>query len=314
MEIGSVRRVLVHGLQEGNQKADANSETEESAAGRAIVIVPKSVVPPPKKGDPWKVDVLLHLHGQNIGYRLRAKQDEDMPNDVSFARGTVRDVTVDRFEDQLGALAESGRPIIGVLPQGTYGPKEKFGAKGLNSTVLINEALDKVKEKLGWSTAPKPGNVVFSAHSGGGGTVIDMLSQKKGSLPVGMNALVLFDAIRQTKDSPRLDQMKGWVRERMAGDLRELKKNPHHLETSLRLRAIYSPGYAQWYEPLRREIDNWLKEQKLPEGIEKKLRENYVVKPASPGSNHPHVVGHGNNLQNVLQELFQDPPPNKPAK
>jgi len=100
--VGGVRRIPLDGLKNVNQDPAPSTNTNESAAGRAILVVPTSL------DASQAIDVLLHLHGFNIGYRQRVASS-------SPDAGTVRDVLVDQIEDQLG---RSGRSMIAVPPRG----------------------------------------------------------------------------------------------------------------------------------------------------------------------------------------------------
>ena len=78
--VGKMLRIPIGGLKEGNQGTDPSPAAKELAAdsataganGRAIVIVPQSMTSPPDK-----VEVLLHLHGHNVGYRARKTQGSE---------------------------------------------------------------------------------------------------------------------------------------------------------------------------------------------------------------------------------------------
>jgi hypothetical protein len=347
--VGKMLRIPISGLKEGNQDVSVSSETKEAAAdpakpgetsdprGRAIVIVPASMTSSP----PEKVEVLLHLHGHNVGYRARNTQTSEGGMDKgAMAPNTVRDVTADKIEQQLEA---SNRPMIGVLPQGTTG--SGFGAAGLDSTAFINEALAKVAVELKWPKAPQAGSVVLSAHSGGGGRVAEMLpvggKALKGSLPAGMKELVLLDAINGPNE---LSRVKAWVLDQLAQDLSNLtgKSEPDqraYLKTSLRLRARYTPkypvefnekvhkgqpfveeggkkwltdasgkkvikGYGVEYEQLEAAINGWFKAKAsgLPSAVLAEFRSNYSVTPAGH-SFHDAIVGRDDALLKAIKDL-----------
>ena len=341
-------RIPISGLKEGNQATASHPETKEMAAdptgasasdprGRAIVIVPQSMTTSP----PDKVEVLLHLHGHNIGYRARKTQGSESGMDKgAMAPGTVRDVTVDKIESQIEA---SSRQMIGVLPQGT-GVSE-FGAGGLDSTAFIKEALAKVAVELKWPKTPAVGNVALSAHSGGGGRIAEMLpvtgTTMKGSLPAGMKELVLLDAINGPGE---LLRVKAWTINQLDLDLGNLsgKSEPDqlaYLKTSMRLRARYTPkypvlynevthagksfieeggkkwllddsgkkvikGYGVEYEQLDAAINNWFKTKAagLTKPVFTALRDNYEVKPAGHGF-HDAIVGRNDALLTAIKDL-----------
>src|ERR1700722_17185024 len=122
--VGGIRRIPIETLRTGNQDQDAHPAAEEAADARAIVLIPAAI------DLTQPVEVLLHLHGHNVGYRQRRTQGKH----ASLRPGSVRDIDTDRIEQQLEA---SHRPMIGVLPQGTTG--SGFGA--FNSDAYIADVL-----------------------------------------------------------------------------------------------------------------------------------------------------------------------------
>lgn len=307
LDCGDFIRVPVGELAEGTEKKDLPEqtwderlkkkipETIEPADHRAIVIIPKSVIPPPGGHSSWTVEVLLHLHGFSVGSRFRDAYDKDDPTDESFKPKTVRDLELDRIGQQLAA---SKRKMIAVLAQGTR--KSEFGPNGVNSDKLIKEALEAAAIRLGLPT-PQAGKVVLSAHSGGGGRIAEMLPVKgyatKGSLPANLKALFLFDAIDSGDDPTkwyRLGRVREWVLERLEKDIRT-----GNFESSPRLRAIHSPGYSGSYQELNKAIRERL--TGLPKEVKDKLEKKYSV--SSARTSHPHVLEHGDALQRELEDL-----------
>ena len=82
--IGAVERIPLEGLKEGLQASTARSDlekasenpttrsTKESENGKAIAIVPTTLRPG------QSVEILLHLHCHNVGYRERSKAEDGM--------------------------------------------------------------------------------------------------------------------------------------------------------------------------------------------------------------------------------------------
>ena len=150
--VAGALRIPVEELPQGFGGKDPQLQyTKESAEKRAIVVVPDAV----DLSGP--VEVLLHFHGQNIGYRERSKE------------GTVRDVEVDEIEQQIVA---AGRNMVAVLPQGSRGA-------GLHmSKFTIGDPKTYVDDVLRLASAHVPrltagavmksGRLVMSGHSGGG--------------------------------------------------------------------------------------------------------------------------------------------------
>ncbi|MFN8376953.1 MAG: hypothetical protein U0694_29270, partial [Anaerolineae bacterium] len=190
--VGGVRRIPIEGLTHGNQDAGRMNRygnkvsTSESAAGRAVVLIPQGI-------DPAKpVEVLFHLHGFNEGYR-------------QHANGTVDDVEVFRIEQQLQAVAMQGPPnaegqptlsrqLIAVMPQ--LGTQSQFGDK--DAQALLGEVFQKLNDMSAWgakvSGPTSAQSVIMSAHSGGGGQVASLLGSPS-KMVKNLHELILFDAM-----------------------------------------------------------------------------------------------------------------------
>ena len=163
-KIGSTWRIPVEGIGRGNQapgvaiptRKDPVVDTPESAAGRAILLVP----PTAKLAD--GVEVLLQFHGHDVGYRERTGKSR-----FGVDPGTVRDVEEDLLPQQLEA---SKRSMIAILPQGTrssgFAITDPAGYvdEVLALTVPILNAVDRSLKlkKVGVR------RIVVSGHSGGG--------------------------------------------------------------------------------------------------------------------------------------------------
>lgn len=100
--VDGMRRIPIDGLTNVNQDPAPNPAAIESAAGKAIALVPPSLdVTQP-------VGVLLHLHGFKVGYRQRSTTTSNP--------GTVRDVLVDQIAGQVAQAVATGQTIVGLLP------------------------------------------------------------------------------------------------------------------------------------------------------------------------------------------------------
>jgi hypothetical protein len=303
--IGAIRRIPVDFLSRGNQEPspkDRNGQpvsTQESAQGRAIVLIPATF-------DPSKpADVLLHLHGMNVGYRA--------------VKGQTRDDQVDRIEQQLEASGH--HQMIGVLPQGTT--KSSFGPKGgFNSDAYLDEVLSTMVFMGVLVDRPRIGRVVLSAHSGGGGPIgQQMLAGKdETSAPSAMREVALFDAINGPRE---LTGVTEWVIGQLSRDLAALTRpnitpaeQTTYLTTSMRFRAYHSGSasapadtskdadYASRHQVLRQSIARWFAANADKLGgarspLTGALRRNYEVI-ARPGAGHDQMVAHQNNLQDAL--------------
>jgi hypothetical protein len=215
-KVGDVDRILLEGMP-GNQSQQGpgqpgapprDPKLYDTAApgnglrGRAIALIPKSV----KMGPPGEVAVIVHLHGLYQALRERG----DNPLDV-------RDY---QFEQQLQAFADSrpGTRIVALMPigiewGGAQGHSVSFG--NLNFDALIAAAFGKLGGEL--PSGSTPGDVIISAHSGGGLQLGGMLGSGEG-LPARLRGVFLFESWH--KD---VDEYIAWITDRMDTDLRVLE-------------------------------------------------------------------------------------------
>src|SRR5262245_48284248 len=213
-----VERIPVQGLTYGNQQAffegrkavppdptkagdtgkpeivsHEHEKTTESAKGRAIVLLPKTLMQPrPPDEKSFHVTVMLHLHGHGYkgdqpfaGWRQKKKTHE------------VRDVDLDQIEAQMAAAAKADprtAETIVILAQGV-GPSD-FGS--LPYGKYIDEVLDQVVKKRFLPKKPE-WELALSAHSGGGDRIANSLnvdtSRHTIDEPSGLTEVVLLDAI-----------------------------------------------------------------------------------------------------------------------
>jgi hypothetical protein len=291
---GTVQRIPLQGLSSLNQDPAPNPATTESAAGRAILCVPSTL----DASQP--VEVLLHLHGHNIGLRQRVASS--LPD-----AGTVHDVLMDQIEDQLGS---SGRPMIALLPQGTLSSGFSNGTSAFDCDGFINEALGAAVTAGVWSSAPEISRVLLSAHSGGGGSVAVMAAQAgQPHFPSKICALFLFEAINGPNE---LSSDTAYITAKLNADLANLNAASdklQYLKSSFRLRGVYNPqddspsaNYAALYPALRQSIAAWFGRNAPAIGgvgsdTYNAFVANYQIVQPSPYVQHDGIVGGGNLAQ-----------------
>lgn len=322
--IGSVTRVPVEGLTQGNRSASAMGETQESAQQRAIVLIPPNLDP-----TLTQVDVFLHLHGHGVGYRQRKTG-----KGAGLRAGSVRDVDMDRFAQQIEA---SGRPVVGVLPQGTSLASFGSGAGGsfADTDAYLNEVFAKVKAMGLLPPDAAPGRVILSGHSGAGNPLSEMMAA--GNLPSGLREVILWDAINGPNE---FKQVKNWVLAQMAAardqtvlrgamaavvGLDPAAAQQDFLQNqSLRFRAFHTgPAnarpdtrlareggtYASRHAALRQAITKWLNDPAnvlalggVGSPLWNLLKDNFRVE-ARPGVSHEQLMGQGDKLKDELAAL-----------
>lgn len=216
---GTILRIPLHDLPGGLQDKSSTSMAEEPADKKAIALVPASIANSTAKS--LTVEVLLHLHGYGVGYRTRKTQLTNKPNSTEGTPvsggevGTARDISLDHAAEQLEA---SGRPMIGVLPQGDL--KSGFGS--LNTDNYIKMVFDALKAVQKLPSGVNPGSIVLSAHSGGGDRIIGSILGEKAESKQ-MAELVLFDAInREDKEVDEVTPLLGWLERRINKDLKSI--------------------------------------------------------------------------------------------
>ena len=246
-------RIQITGLTQG-LTVEKSHGTAEGVQHGAVAIVPKSITPA-------NLEVLLHLHGHNIGERER-----DAPSDTGLAKGTVRDVEADLIPQQIAA---SGRNLIAILPQGTTG--SRFGITDTHA--YVTEALAQVVAHVNALDPSKhlstlaPVRIVLSGHSGGGLEAVQAARTPVGSGGqsdqewVASPPLLLFDAI----NGPQELNVVATLAERwLADDKRRLLS---HTEADarillnrrgLKLRSTWTGGiYEKTNTSLKARRDAW---------------------------------------------------------
>jgi hypothetical protein len=324
--VGAVTRIPVDGLTQGNSQPSPVGGTQETAQQRAIVLVPPGLDP-----TLTQVDVFLHLHGHGVGYRQRSTD-----NGPGLRAGSVRDVDMDRFAQQIEA---SGKPVVGVLPQGTglsafgAGPGGSFA----NTDAYLAEVFAKVKA-MGMGYLPPdavPGRVILSGHSGAGNPLSEMMAA--GNLPSGLREVILWDAINGPNEYKKIST---WVLGQMA-DARDrvvlegvmaavvgldpaLAQQDFLKNRSLRFRAFHTGSasakpdtrlaknggtYASRHAALRQAITKWLNDPinaaalgGVGSPLWTLLQDNFRVE-ARPGVGHEQLMGQGDKLKDELMAL-----------
>lgn len=352
--IGAIRRKPIEGLASGNARGDeklgaewggegqVDTITGEKAAGKAIVLLPE-----PLGASIKTVDVMVYLHGFGIGYRqrirsrqktIKVKDRKKLVNEEGMEQGTVRDIEVDHMETQLEAVnaaaaKANGRPMIAVLPQGTYTAgrdRPQFGETFL-SEAYLNEVWGMVPALKGVAR----GRAVLAGHSGAGGTLAPMLGQavdakgelksadrqEDGGLPKNLAEVVLFDALNSEGFfSGQRDQVERWLIAQLRKDMRELAKpatdRDAYLATQMvRFRGYFSKGsaYETRYKHLRENMGAALNAEiakaeagrrasrgrpavagwKLTAAQKQALTDNYVNSIQGVATGHEKIMGQG---------------------
>ena len=275
-------RIPVEGITLGNQEAfygtdkkntDA-AKTTESAAGKAIVLIPEGLKPEKP------IDVMLHLHGYEFrsfdpyaGWRQRSGDHK------------VRDVDQDRLEQQMGAAGTT--QVIGVLAQGIG--ESRFGSGKKKYDLPYNDYIKEVLEitaKMGFPQLPKPPKswqLILSAHSGGGLTVAK--ASEKIREPANLAEIVLLDALNSPAAADRVGE---WAEEHMER-VREAKPDDRagELAKCPKLRGYYSGAYAGRYERLQKALKKSF--ERNPPEVDPHLRARFKVTPLA-GTVHETVV------------------------
>lgn len=273
-----------------------------SKTGRVIVLLPPGI-------DLTKpVDILFHLHGHNEGYK------------------NLRDRDIEKIEEQ---LAGSGRPMVAILPQGTSGSVFGKAGAGLDSDTYIDSVFDALKALAIWTAKPAKGQVLLSAHSGGGGPIgEEMLPGKMGaSMPGNLKEIALFDAINGPHECKAIAD---WVTSQLDHDLTELQKTgltaaaqKSYLAGSAKFRGFHTgapatvssdqtgASYASRYLWVQEKIDDWYKRNatavsKLPPDVQGLLKKNYSIQSISPTTDlaiHNKAVSLGSHLQSAIMDM-----------
>ncbi len=318
-QVDGVRRIPVEGLTRGNQKDDLGASAQ-SAKGWAIVLIPNSISDKLSSAAKPSVEVLLHLHGKNSGYRTAGS-------------GPARDENIDKIETQLRV---SGRQMVAVLPQGVSSAAKTSAFGDASFGFDSNEYLDEVFAKLTglgvWPKTPAVSQVVLSAHSGGGFGLTQggMLGSEHAPTKAGgkkLGEVALFDAINGPKELKTIEK---WLFEqqlpdvlKQLGGIGKAADQIAFLSTDMRFWAFFtgdpakakaSPkaqNYAGRHLQLQADLEQWFNDHAagLDAGVLAALKKNYQVISADPAGDkrdadtkHNQILGSG-NLQSALGAL-----------
>jgi Domain of unknown function (DUF4157) len=243
-------------------------------SGQAIVVLPAWIT-----GGPQSVDVLLHFHGRNVGYKAG------------------RDISVDEIEKQ---LAGSNRRMLAVLPQGTTGAE--FGQ--LDVSTYLAAVFASLNSMKIWSPAPPRGSVTLAGHSGGGKAAADFMTQSSAK---PASELALFDGINGPAE---LTVIETWVLAQLGSAAAQLggpvkgipAQEDKVLDAVPRLRAYHSGSankrptrqkldYPGLHATLRATIAQWFDDHgaDLSPHAASKLRTHFMVIPTG-GRDHNRMV------------------------
>jgi hypothetical protein len=311
-DYGQIRRIPVADIDLGLKSAERGREvvgdnprtTAQSAAGRAIALVPTSV-------DGTKpVEVFFYLHGYTIGYRSEKGHEDAEPDDAAIYN----------FEGQLEAIGKSGRWLVGILPQGSL--RSSFGAE-LDIDKYIGAVFHKLKEMDIFKVdVSAPSNVLLAGHSGAGAPLATLgdagLSGTKLIAPKELREVVLFDAINGKHEFAGL---KNWIDGKLAADVAAMSGKPEPAQVAylkgggvVRFRSYHSrsKGYVYWNGELQKHLDKVISDTKLPPNVQQALHENYKILPQDVGKSfkdHMEFIRRGSLVQDAITHL---PPSGEP--
>jgi hypothetical protein len=299
-----------------------------NSSKQAIVLLPAKLNPTAS------IDILLHLHGHNVGYK-------------GTSLDSVRDIQKDQIEQQL--LASGHNQMMAILPQGS----NTSVFQGVNTTTYVGSVLTALNNLSMWGKDKneKPilvktqgHRVILSAHSGGGAHLSSLLEQNgKPANPGGLEELFLFDSINalpkknekgettsipDVNGSTELKRIRAFVKHQLNLELGKLdklkiiKEQLDFLEKSgFRVRGYYTPGwYAQIYAPLVQDIDDWFKKEvskklSLDQKVIERWARNYVIQPVNAVSKvGPVGKGHQGHDYSVGQGIPASSKDYDPAK
>jgi hypothetical protein len=314
--IESVDRYPIYGLSVGNQEPNTKKNRDpdkdaswmdnyayEKCDKRAIVLIPHGLKPTSKP------DVLFELHGPYIGWREGKK--------TKAGAGAIEGDTRDQSDE---AIVQSlPQNMIAVLPQGTA--TSNFGS--IDPATYVPEALKMIE---GWEGA-ETGRLLYSAHSGGGGTLDPGLgpglggkpnaawkarrakrqTAREAKRPGGLREIALFDAINGTNE---LASVRGWLWDSVNGDIDNLKgqsreKQKEYLKTVVVFRGYWEKtgDYPALYTNLQKLRDELLERKaphKIPDDIWAELGTHYLIFGPLPMQHHEMVQ---QNLPDAIKAM-----------
>ena len=315
-------RVVVTGLKYGVKGGFAGSYgkrtgaeatmTKQSPDNTAVVIMPDKV------DSARPVQVVLHFHGW--GFRSGSDAQDPYagytvatggPTPSQGAKGTVRDVDQEHWEQQIGAVARergaAGAQIVAVLAQGRG--MSDFG------NVPTFDYIQDVFAHVAALSSIKDYTIVMSAHSGGGSTQVapkvtggdirgtdraKLPAPAKGTAPMQPSDLVvLFDA-------EGIESVTGWI-EGLVGGLAKSTTDDATaraaIASSPKFRGYFATKGSYWarYHAAARRLESALAsvpaKWRDPDGADPtavRVRDLFrFVEVTAPGVNHEHVISGG---------------------
>ena len=282
----------------------------------AIVLIPS--VPPPG-GKP--IDILLHLHGFSPGYEGLGHTEGKQPNT------DADDIDLYRIGPQMAA---SGRPMIGILPQGSglsdfnaddpaKTKKQNASSKGFDADTYIAATFARLADMGVWRDgAPTPGKVVLSGHSGADMPIAQMVSGEMS--PAKLQALFLFDTMYPEAGfektiwsaiERRLDQdlfsLSAIDASTTSGrDVAQERMVQWVVENGFRVYNVHGGFYGQSSKYLEAQRDDWLKKNKHmvgPKGsrVYQAILANIRITPG--GGGHWNIISADDHLETAIGML-----------
>ncbi len=292
----------------------------------AIVLLPST---PPPAGKP--IDILLHLHGFAPGYEGLGHTEGKQSNT------DADDVDLYRIGPQMAA---AGRPMIGILPQGSEtadfnandpkkSSKQNAQSKGFDADAYVSAVFARLADMGVWrgGGAPVPGNVVLSGHSGADMPIAQMVS---GDLaPAKLSALFLFDTMYPgagfektiwSAIERRLDQdlfaLSAIDAASTGGQaVTERRMVQWVQENGFRVYNVHGGFYGQSSQHLVAQRDAWLKRNKHMIGPKGSPVYQAIVanlKVTSGGGGHWGIIGADDHLRTAI-EMLDDVPDLEPT-
>lgn len=286
--------------------------TKQSPDNTAVVIMPDKVA----AGRP--VQVVLHFHGW--GFRSGSDAQDPYagytvatggPTSSQGAKGTVRDVDQEHWEQQIGAVARergaAGAQIVAVLAQGR-GPSD-FG------DVPTFDYIKDVFAHVPALSAIKDYTIVMSGHSGGGSTQVapkvtggDIRGTDRSKLPAPgkdrapmqpSDLVVLFDA-------EGIESVTGWI-EGLVQGLATSTKNDASAQAAIaaapKFRGYFATRGSYWarYHAAAKRLESALAsvpaKWRDPDGANPtavRVRDLFrFIEVTAAGVNHEHVISGG---------------------
>ena len=223
-------------------------------------------------------------------------------------------------------MSAAGRPLIGLLPQGSAKSDFSKGAgSGFDLGGFVTDAFARLTADKAWDAGggpagapPTPGRVTLSGHSGADQPITQMLS---GGQAGDLAGLFLFDTMyvndAEKKRKPKAPTPANWplklegkveayVKARFDADLAAVRAAPAADRRAwverrgFRLSVVHaqgSPRYTESSERLRTVVEGWiaaLDPAVVGADAIAAIRRNYVFKTAAKGKGHMQVMGDGN--------------------